>query len=212
MPDFKIVIPVQSRPQERTTYSREPILRNDSIVLTVAAPDESQAVADVAGAIQWLVEPGHMHCCPPDPRPACVRCGQRWTPGEGVDATQVRCCQPGCADMPKNPNGKLGCFACIAETNGETTMSPHVCDPQPTKMEPPPGCRHAAQDWFIVDGKVINPPLPKRRGEGFRESDVEHATQLVSCFDRAPYRHSRPQAYTRDSQVFRISVSEPSQH
>jgi hypothetical protein len=62
---------------------------------------------------------------------------------------------------------------------------------------------------FAREAGVINPPLPKRRGEGFRESDVEHATQLVSCFDRAPYRHSRPQAERSSDSHERVK---PSQH
>ena len=63
----------------------------------------------------------------------------------------------------------------------------------------------------LADREADSRNQPRPKGRSFQESDVEHVAQPVSCFDRAPYRHSRPQADTRDSQAFRISVSESSQ-
>jgi hypothetical protein len=59
---------------------------------------------------------------------------------------------------------------------------------------------HGLQDEF-----VINPVL---KGRGFREDDVEHAIQPVSCFDGGSQAASPPQAEPSDSHGF----SEPSRH
>ena len=48
----------------------------------------------------------------------------------------------------------------------------------------------------VLVGVVINPAL---KGRSFRENDVEHAIQPVSCFSGAPYRQSPPQAVPSDS-------------
>jgi hypothetical protein len=55
---------------------------------------------------------------------------------------------------------------------------------------------------------VINPRLAQRRGGSFREDDVEHAIQPVSCFAGCPTSASPPQAVPSDSH----GRAESSQH
>lgn len=55
-------------------------------------PSRKPERADVTEARARPAEPADRSKI--DPRPTCIRCGRRWVPAEGVDATVTACCEP----------------------------------------------------------------------------------------------------------------------